>query len=114
MAYVLTIRGFSKSDGKEQFYLEPFWWNSQEFTDHPLVKEIDDLGFLDYEARLSPAELRQMHEQFKLPADDDRYQSEFYQQTIRERMADLDWATGDGASQFSHFIAGLYEWSSGM
>ena len=35
MAYVLSVKGFSKTDGKELFYIEPFWWKRNEFTEDP-------------------------------------------------------------------------------
>jgi len=114
MAYVLSIRGFSKADGKESFYLEPFWWRQQEFTENPLVNKIVEGGFLDYEANLSAEQLLEMHEDFKPYLTEDWYKTEEWQKLLSERIGTLDWATGEGAEEFSHFIAGLYEWSSGM
>jgi hypothetical protein len=114
MAYVLTIRGFSKTDGRELFYVEPFWWKNDEFTKDSRVKEVTDEGFDDYEANLSAEELRQIHEKFKPYADDDWYKTGISQNLIKQRMEALDFVTGEGADQFSHFIAGLYEWDSGM
>lgn len=113
MGHVLSVRGFSKIDGKQMFYLEPFWWKWNEFKSEPTVKEVLDAFYLDYEATLSPEELRQIHERFKQHAQDN-YQTEERQNLLKTRIDELDWATGDGASQFSYFIAGLYEWDSGM
>lgn len=114
MGYVLSIRGYSKNDGKQIFYLEPFWWKNKEFKENPLVKEVTDEGFLDYEATLSAAELREMHEYFKPYVKDDWYQTEKWQEMINRRLKELDWATNEGINEFSHFIVGLYDWSSGM
>ena len=114
MAYVLTIRGYSKADGKEAFYAEPFWWKDQEFKQDPRVKAVSDGVFLDYEAELSAEELGELHEHFKPYADNTRYDTELWQKLLKERLEALDRATKDGASQFSHFVAGLYEWSSGL
>ncbi len=114
MASVLSVRGYSKADGKETLYLEPFWWKNKEFRENPLVKEIVEGGFADYEATLSAEELRQMHEHFKPYVFDEWYKTEGWQKLIKERVGALDWATGEGANEFSHFIAGLYEWDSGM
>ena len=114
MAYVLSITGYSKTDGKESFYLEPFWWRQQEFTEDPLVKKIVEGGFLDYEANLSAEELLEMHTHYKPYLSDDWYQTEGWQKLIKERVGALEWATNEGANEFSHFIVGLYAWDSGM
>ncbi|HEX8266317.1 MAG TPA: hypothetical protein VF596_13005 [Pyrinomonadaceae bacterium] len=114
MAQILSIRGYSKSTGKEILYLEPFWWKHQQFSDHSLVKEIIEEGFYDFEATLSPQHLREMHELFLINLDNDLYKTDHWRKLVRERVAALDWATGEGANEFSHFIAGSYEWDSGM
>jgi hypothetical protein len=113
-AYVLSTRGYSKTDCKESFYLELFWWREQEFTEDPLIKKIVEGGFLDYEAKLSAEELLEMHEDFKPYLRDDWYKTEEWQKLLKKRVGVLHWATGEGAEEFSHFIVGLYEWSSGM
>ena len=61
----MTIRGYSKTDGKELLYLEQFWRSNKEFKEDPRVNEVVEGGFLGYEENLSAEAVRQMHEHFK-------------------------------------------------
>ncbi len=69
---------------------------------------------MDYEAKLSVEEFQELHEHFKPYANEGLYKTEGWQKRIKEKMEALDSALKEDADEFSHFIVGLYEWSSGM
>jgi hypothetical protein len=114
MAYMFAVKGYSKTDGKEILHVEPFWWNKKELRDDPRLKEIDEDGFLDYEAKLSADELRELRERYAPLANEKHYQDDLSQRMIRERIEQIDWAVKEEADKFSHFTFGFYEWDSGM
>ena len=90
------------------------WWKNNEIREDPRIKEIVDGGYADYEATLSVEELRQMHEHFKPYAASGVYADERWQQVIEPRLSELETVFIDRADEFSHFVVGLYDWSSGM
>ncbi len=114
MAYILVLKGYSKTDGKESLHIEPTWWRNQEMYNDPRLKEIVDGGFLDYEAKLSVEEARQMHEHFKPLAADKYNTEEGWQRIAQPRLEALDSAFYEQTDEFSHFVVGLYDFSSGM
>ena len=114
MAYMLAVKGYSKTTGERLLYIEPSWWRQVEIKQDPRLKEVVEDGILDYEAKLSVDEMREMHEYFKPSATTGFYATENWQKSIQPKLTALDSALTERADEFSHFIVGLYDWSSGL
>jgi hypothetical protein len=116
MGTIFCVKGFRKDGpkGSEAFHIEPRWWPRQELFKDPRLIEVTDGGFLDYEARLSIAEAREIHEKYRHLADPKMVSEEFWSKMIKPQLEILDTVLYERPDEFSHVLMAFYEWSSGM
>ena len=103
MAFSVKLKGYSHHHDL-LLELEPGWWRERELMADPRFVESIDNGYSDFDADLSVAETRELHEKYREKAH------EGYAET-REA---LDQALDEYAAEYSHFHVQVFEWETGL
>ena len=112
MAFAVRLIGYAKSNDSALVDIEPSWWDPHELMcDARFVQSNDTGSYFDYDADLSVAETRELHERFK-PAASGR--GDKYQEAVRPMIERLDALFTSDESGLSHFHVRVFQWESGL
>jgi hypothetical protein len=114
MAFSVRIAGYSKDTGAEVYMLEPCWWDDRELMEDDRFTETSlNPGYLDYWARLSIVEMREIHEKYKNASKIGIYGSDDWQKRITPKIKELDDILYKRFNYYSDFVVTVFEWESG-
>lgn len=109
MAFSVRITGISKDTGQAIFKIEPSWWDAyQLMKDERFSDSSHDAGYLDYSAKMSIEEMRELHEKYRVKVLNIGYQH-FYPKSLK-----LEEALYIQSDAYSHFYVTVFEWESGF
>jgi hypothetical protein len=111
MAFSTKIIGWSKETGKMLYVKEhiPGWDCWQLMEDKRFESEVSN-GYLDYSARLSINEVKELNLRFK-PKKDSYLNTEKY---FKKEIKDLNDVLQTAHLYFSDFTVVVFEWESGL
>ena len=111
MAFDTKIIGWSKETGKALYIKEhiPGWDYNQLMKDERFKREVSN-GYLDYSARLSITEIKELNLRFK-PKKDSYLNTEKY---FRKEIKDFNDVLQTAHLYFSDFTVQVFEWESGL
>ena len=114
MAFSVRLTGRPVRSGEPAFTIEPSWWPAGELRSDPRLRESVNDGYLDYQAELSIAEARALHERFRAAAVGGVFDCGPWQEIIWPMLAELDAVFGPRAAEFAGFTLSVFEWESGF
>ncbi len=114
MAFSVRITGYLKETGAPAFELEPPWWPERELRQDARFQVSVADGYLDYDADLSVAATRELHERFKPAGIQGAFAYSDWQAQIQPMLTALDSVLGAQAPEFARFHVRVFEWESGL
>jgi hypothetical protein len=111
MAFSTKIIGWSKETGKALYIKEGIpEWDYRILMDDERFKSQINSGYLDYSARLSIAEIRELNLQFT-PDKDSLFKTHKH---FRKELKDFNDILLTAHLYFSDFTVRVFEWESGL
>jgi len=114
MAFSVWITGYLKETGAPAFEMEPPWWPERELRQDDRFQASTTDGYLDYDADLSVAATRELHERFRPAATQGGFAYSGWQAQIQPMLATLDDVLGARVSEFARFHVCVFEWEAGL
>ncbi len=114
MAFSVRITGYLKETGAPAFETEPPWWPERELRQDARFQASAADGYLDYDADLSVAATRELHERFRPAATQGVFAYSGWQAQIQPMLTALDRVLDVRASEFARFHVRVFEWESGL
>ena len=99
--------------GEPQLDVEVPWWSSGVLRDDPRFTETWSNGYRDFDAIVSAAELRSLHEQFKRSAFEGVFAYSGWRERVEPLLYELERVLACAPST-RRFHIHVFEWESGL
>lgn len=94
--------------------LEPRWWDKEALRRDPRFVESNETGsYFDWDADLSLAEFRELHERFRPLANQGVFEYSGWQARIGPELEQIDAAVAGDLGPIRHVHVAVFEWESG-
>ena len=101
--------------GGERLELEPRWWPEEVLCADPRFSQSNETGsYNDWDAKLSIAEFRELHERFRPEASKGIFADADWQAINQPQLQIIDLAINGALRSLDRAEVGVHEWESGF